>query len=321
MAIAGTGLVLAAHSGRAASRDAPASGAKASVPVAAAAAGHGRGNAVKPVFSPPPESAIPDDAFGTMVREGERIFTHTRQYAGQYVGNDLDCGSCHLDAGRRADAMPLWGAWGMYPAYRRKNGHVNTFAERLQDCFRFSMNGKAPPADSGVIVALSSYAYWLARGAPTGMKLVGAGYLDLRAPAQTPDYRRGEAVYGRDCALCHGADGSGQKAAGVFVFPPLWGPGAFNWGAGLQDVNTAAGFIKANMPFSRGGTLNNQDAWDVAYFMDAHERPQDPRFTGNVAATRKQFHDNKWSLYGIQVNGHRLGSGAPGKNPSRSAAQ
>ncbi len=321
MAVAGTGLALAAHSGRAAARDAPASGAKASVPVAAAVAGHGGDEAVKPVFSPPPESAIPDDAFGAMVREGERIFTHTRQYAGHYVGNDLDCGSCHLDAGRRADAMPLWGAWGMYPAYRRKNGHVNTFAERLQDCFMFSMNGKAPPADSGAIVALSSYAYWLAQGAPTGVKLDGAGYLDLGAPAQTPDYRRGEAVFARDCALCHGADGRGQKAAGVFVFPPLWGSGAFNWGAGLQEVNTAAGFIKANMPLSRGGTLTDQEAWDVAYFMDAHERPQDPRFTGDVAATRKQFHDNKWSLYGIEVNGHRLGSGAPGKTQSRRAAQ
>ncbi|MDE2257234.1 MAG: cytochrome C, partial [Xanthomonadaceae bacterium] len=86
MAVAGTGLALAAHSGRAASRDAPASGAKASVPVAAAVAGHGGDEAVNPVFSPPPESAIPDDAFGAMVREGERIFMHTRQYAGQYVG-------------------------------------------------------------------------------------------------------------------------------------------------------------------------------------------------------------------------------------------
>ena len=321
VAIAGTGLALATHCVRAASADVPASGAKASVPVAAAVSAHGDDKAVKPVFAPPPESAIPDGAFGAMVREGERIFTHTRQYAGQYVGNDLDCGSCHLDAGRRADAMPLWGAWGMYPAYRRKNGHVNTFAERLQDCFMFSMNGKAPPADSEVIVALSSYAYWLARGAPTGMKLPGAGYLDLGAPARTPDYRRGEAVYARTCAVCHGADGSGRKAADVFVFPPLWGPGAFNWGAGLQDVNTAAGFIKANMPFSRGGTLSDQDAWDVAYFMDAHERPQDPRFTGDVAATRKRFHDNKWSLYGTEVNGHRLGGGAISRTSPRSAAQ
>lgn len=309
----------AAQADRAASADAPASGARASVPAAVtAAAGRDGDKAGKPIFAPPPESAMPSDAFGAMVRNGERIFMHTRQYAGQYVGNDLDCVSCHLDAGRRADAVPLWGAWGMYPEYRSKNGHVNTFAERLQDCFMFSMNGKAPPADSEAIVALSSYAFWLAQGAPIGMKLSGAGYLDLGAPAQAPDYRRGEAVFARACALCHGADGSGQKAAGVFVFPPLWGAGSFNWGAGMQAVNTAAGFIKANMPFSRGGTLTDQDAWDVAYFMDAHERPQDPRFTGDVAATRKLFHDSKWSLYGTEVNGQRLGSGAPGKTSLRS---
>lgn len=309
----------AAQADRAAPSDAPVSGAKTSVPAAVAAvAGRDSDKAGKPIFAPPPESAIPNDAFGAMVRKGERIFLHTRQYAGQYVGNDLDCGSCHLDAGRRADAVPLWGAWGMYPQYRRKNGHVNTFAERLQDCFMFSMNGKAPPADSEAIVALSSYAYWLAQGAPTGMKLSGAGYLDLGAPPQTPDYRRGEAVFTRACALCHGADGRGQKAAGVFVFPPLWGAGSFNWGAGMQAVNTAAGFIKANMPFSRGGTLTDQDAWDVAYFMDAHERPQDPRYTGDAAATRKLFHDNQWSLYGTQVNGHWLGSGVPDMAPPRS---
>ena len=29
----------------------------------------------------------------------------------------------------------MWAAYLLYPAYRSKNGHVNTFAERLQDAF------------------------------------------------------------------------------------------------------------------------------------------------------------------------------------------
>ena len=69
------------------------------------------------------------------------------------------------------------------------------------------------------------------------------------------------------------------------------------------------------MPFSRGGTLTDQEAWDVAYYLDAHERPQDPRFTGNVAATRKRYHGSKWSLYGKVVNGHLLGSDRPANQP------
>jgi thiosulfate dehydrogenase len=48
--------------------------------------------------------------------------------------------------------------------------------------------------------------------------------------------------------------------------------------------------------------------------MDAHERPQDPRFHGSVAETREQHHDDPNSLYGIEVNGHVLGS-----QPARSA--
>jgi thiosulfate dehydrogenase len=67
------------------------------------------------------------------------------------------------------------------------------------------------------------------------------------------------------------------------------------------------------MPFSRGGTLDTQDAWDVAMFMDAHERPQDPRYTGNVDETRKRYHDTPMSLYGIEINGHVLGEPGRGR--------
>jgi len=262
----------------------------------------------KAAFAPPPENAIPEGPYGDVVRLGRAIFTHTRENAGAYVGNGLNCSNCHLDAGRLADSAPLWGAWGMYPAYRKKNGHVNSYGERLQGCFMYSMNGKAPPLDSKELIALETYSYWMAKGAPAGTKLPGAGYPDVPRPARAPDFARGKAVFESRCALCHGADGQGRKVAGNYVFPPLWGPDSFNWGAGMHNVGTAAGFIKANMPFSRGGRLSDQDAWDVAMYMDGHERPQDPRFNGNVAATRKAFHDDPDSLYGTEVDGHRLGS-------------
>jgi len=44
--------------------------------------------------------------------------------------------------------------------------------------------------------------------------------------------------------------------------------------------------------------------------MNAHERPQDPRYQGSVQETRMRYHDTADSLYGIEVNGHLLGSGA-----------
>lgn len=259
-------------------------------------------------FQPPAESAMPAGDFGKSVKLGEQIFLHTGQYAGNFVGNSLSCANCHLDAGRKANSSPLWAAFVSYPAYRSKNGHVNTFAERLQGCFNYSMNGKAPPLGDPVLVALESYSYWLATGAPVGGKVAGRGYPKLPAPAQKADYARGAAVYSQHCALCHGADGQGKNSNGQTVFPPLWGAHSFNWGAGMHEIQNAAGFIKANMPLGVGGTLTDQEAWDVATFMDSHERPQDPRFKGSVAQTRAKYHDSPNSLYGTVVNGHLLGS-------------
>lgn len=261
-------------------------------------------------FQPPAEADMPGGEFGKTVKLGEQIFLHTGQFAGKYVGNSLNCVNCHLDAGRKANASPLWGAYVSYPAYRSKDGRVNTLAERMQGCFRYSMNGKAPPPGDPVLVALESYAYWLAKGAPVGEKIAGRGYPKLAPPAQKADYGRGAQVYAQHCALCHGADGQGQSSDGKTVFPPLWGSRSFNWGAGMHEIQNAAGFIKANMPLSLGGTLTDQQAWDVARFMDSHERPQDPRFKGSVEETRKAFHDSPNSMYGVTVEGHVLGTGS-----------
>ncbi|EIL92143.1 c-type cytochrome [Rhodanobacter spathiphylli] len=282
---------------------APAPATAAPVPKAVAAA------PAPTTFSPPAESAIPAGPLGDVIRQGRDIFTDTPTHAKAYVGNGLSCSNCHLDAGRQANSAPLWGAYGVYPQYRKKNGKVNTFGERLQGCFRFSMNGKAPPLDSAEMVALETYAWWMATGAPVGKKLPGAGYPKAGfKPPQPPDYARGETVFRNNCALCHGDDGLGRQVAGRNVFPPLWGPQSFNWGAGMHQLDNAAAFIKANMPFSRGNTLSDQDAWDVAMYMDAHERPQDPRFDGSVGETRRKYHDTPMSLYGTEVQGHLLGS-------------
>jgi len=262
-------------------------------------------------FIPPPDSAIPDDAFGREVALGRRLFTDTAAAAPQFVGNDLRCSNCHLDAGRRADSAPMWASYVMFPQYRKKNRHVNTFPERLQGCFEYSMNGKAPPLGDPVLLALESYAVFLSRGAPMGAKLAGGGYPQLAPPPLKPDRVRGLAVYETNCALCHGEDGAGQTAGGATVFPPLWGARSYNWGAGMSDIDKAARFIKANMPFSRGGTLTDQQAWDVAAYIDGKPRPQDPRYAGSPGQTRKQFHDTPQSLYGTTVDGVLLGGDGP----------
>ena len=244
--------------------------------------------ASKAAFTPPPESEIPHDGFGDMVRLGKLIFDDTQTHAKQYVGNVLNCSNCHLDSGRKADSAPMWGAYVLYPAFRSKNEKVNTMQERIQGCFRFSQNGKVPPADSEVVTALVSYFYWMARGAPTGMELPGRGYPALAKPEAEPSTARGERVFKARCALCHGSDGQGQHANGRYVFPPLWGPKSFNGGAGMSRVELAAAFIKANMPLGQGNSLSDQEAWDVAAYMNSHMRPADPRKQAKAApSTRK----------------------------------
>lgn len=264
-------------------------------------------------FQPPSEQNLPDDEFGRIVKLGRDIFQETQRYAGPYVGKtNLRCASCHLDAGRLADASPLWAAYVSYPAYRSKNKHVNTFPERLQGCFAYSMNGKAPPLGDPVLVALESYSYWLASGAPVNSNMLGRGYPAVPKPPLPRDFKRGQQVYEQHCVLCHGTDGAGQQDAnGQPAFPALWGEQSFNWGAGMGNIKNAAGFIKANMPLGLGGSLSDQQAWDVATFMNSHERPQDPRFKGSIAATRAQYHDSPDVMYGKTVNGQLLGQGIP----------
>jgi Cytochrome c len=229
------------------------------------------------VFHPPAEADMPKGEFGKMVQLGHDIFVDTQTHARAYVGNGLNCANCHLDAGRKADSAPLWGAYAMYPAYREKNHKVNSYEDRLRDCFRFSMNGKAPPPGSPELIALTSYSYWLATGAPTGARLPGSGYPALDEPPLAPDATRGAQVYASHCAACHGAEGQGTRAGARYAFPPLWGSDSFNGGAGMARVATAAGFIHANMPLGQGGTLSVQEAWDVAQFVNSHDRPADPR--------------------------------------------
>lgn len=212
------------------------------------------------------------------------------------------CEQCHGPGGRGvgSDFPPLAGQGTTYLA---------------------SMNGHPPPLGAPELVALESYSYWLATGAPVDQNIAGRGYPAVQAPAQPADFVRGEKVYADSCVLCHGADGAGQRTpSGYAVFPAFWGPDSFNWGAGMGRISNAAGFIKANMPLALSGMLTDQQAWDVALYMNSHERPQDPRYNGNVQATRDDFHATEDSMYGRRVAGRLLGATGPPKPFRPSAA-
>ena len=220
---------------------------------------------------------FPPDKYGELVYQGYLIFTQTPQRARAYSGNGLSCGNCHLDAGRKPDAAPLWAAYGMYPAYQAKSDRVVTLAERIQQCFSFSMNGLPPPLDSHEMAALLAYSQWLARGKPVGVEQPGRGFPTLVRSGADPNPLMGKAIYAQRCAACHGEHGGGTKAGGDrFSVPPLWGFESYNKGAGMNRVDLLAGFVKANMPLGNAN-LSDQEAFDVAAWVDLQERWPDPR--------------------------------------------
>lgn len=271
-------------------------------------------------FQPPLDRDIPDNQYGDMVRKGRDLFMDTQQLRGTNVFNEQNCSNCHLDAGRLANSAPMWASFGMYPAYRGKNDKVNTMAERIQGCFTYSMNGVPPETGSEPLVAIQTYFHWLATGAPINEAMPGRGYPALEEPEGGYDPVRGAKVYAEQCAVCHADDGAGQKVGERQVFPPLWGDGSYNWGAGMHRVNTAAAFIKANMPLSKPYSLSDQDAWDVAAYINSKERPQDPRYREmeSLEATTETFHDHA-GYYGREVDGKRIGDHDNyGENPSGS---
>ena len=65
------------------------------------------------------------------------------------------------------------------------------------------------------------------------------------------------------------------------------------------------------MPYGAGGTLSDQEAWDVAAYVNSRPRSEDPRFTESVEKTRALYHsDHEYDYYGREIDGLLLG--APG---------
>lgn len=225
-------------------------------------------------FSIPSPQTIPAGPLGDAIREGQSIMNTTKAALPANVGNGLNCSSCHLNAGTVPNASPFVGIWGAFPAYFTRSGAVETLADRINDCFRRSMNGTVIAVDGLPMRAMLAYISWLSTGVPTGSSVEGRGFLALAPPSRPPDAGRGATLYEQRCAACHGKDGGGTPGpGGTFVMPPLWGPQSFNDGAGMSHIATAAAFIHAKMPLGQGGSLPELDAWDIAALVVGAPRP------------------------------------------------
>lgn len=223
-------------------------------------------------WEPPSEAEIPEGPYGDAIREGLDLFNHTNERLPDYVNANFNCGSCHLEGGRKDFAAKLAGVAARFPKYMPRTGAVIPLQDRVNYCFTRSLAGNRLPTDSREMVSMVAYLTWLSKGVPVGMTVpnVDLPKLEMRAA----DAARGEALFTeKQCVTCHGADGAGNNGA----FPALWGEDSWSVGASMTRLERAASFIKLFMPKTAPGTLTEQDAFDLAAFINAHPRPDAPR--------------------------------------------
>jgi thiosulfate dehydrogenase len=140
------------------------------------------------------------------------------------------------------------------------------------------MNGAPLDSISPEMKAMVAYLKWVSKDVPKGLRPKGTGTEILPFLDRAADAQRGKIIYSNYCQRCHGQNGEGLPAADSsgYVYPPLWGDHSFNVSAGIYQLSRLAGFIKNNMPFGttwQSPQLNNEEAWDVAAYISAQQRP------------------------------------------------
>jgi thiosulfate dehydrogenase len=219
-------------------------------------------------WTAPDIAAVPQGPLGDSIRLGLQVFNDTPKFAARYVGNKMSCTHCHINGGTVPGGIPMVGLPGLFPMYRDREKEVVTFEERIEQCFQRSENGHRLPNTSREMVALVAYSQWLSKDQPTGRPFPGRGMPTL--PELNGDRDRGSQVYAQQCAECHGPEGAGKPPE----IPAVWGPDAYNEGAGMFGIPKMAQFIQHNMPQKSPGILTPQQAYDVAAYI--HFQPHEP---------------------------------------------
>ena len=242
-------------------------------------------------------SKLPDNEQNRQIKLGQALFTHTSEYLGpemldhskRYAGTNMACSSCHRAAATIPYAAPLIGTYSVYPQFQPRFGKMVTLENRVNLCFTHSLAGREIPDDSKEMKAIVAYIEYLSRGVPKGAKIIGEKEMVVEEPKRAANLARGEVVYNNQCAVCHGADGSGKRVGTFgdrkgYTFPPLWGMDATSESASMFRILSTFQYVYVNMPFGQATwdkpALSKDDAYDVAGFVISH--PRQPR-EGEVA--------------------------------------
>ena len=236
-----------------------------------------------PKFNPPRYADMLKSPNATQLIYGMRLMRDTKRLLTNYVGNGLNCDSCHINGGTMALAAPYVGVAAQFPSYNPRAGRVIDFKDRVNGCMLRSMAGKLLDKNSVEMNAMVAYMDWMRAGFKMKQKIPGRGTGKI-SHSIVPNAANGKDVYKNSCAVCHGTHGEGIKRAdGSYLFPPLWGNDSYNIGAGIAKTYTAAAFAKNVMPLSNTfafpigqGGLTDQQAVDVGEYFSHMPRRDFP---------------------------------------------
>ena len=238
------------------------------------------------LWSAPPDSKLLRLSANeqALVRYGRKLIANTAMYLGPkgsvaHISNGMNCQNCHLKAGTQPWGNTYAAVQATYPKFRERSGTVENQVKRVNDCIQRSLNGRPLDSTSREMRAILAYIKWLGTDVPTKTIPRGTGLFKLKGLERAASPTNGLVVYTEKCQVCHGATGTGVLASGgrTYTYPPLWGPHSYNTGAGLFRLSSLAGYVRFNMPFGvtyETAQLTDEEAWDVAAFINSQPRPQ-----------------------------------------------
>lgn len=275
---------------------------------------------------------VPPSLYTDFVLEGEErdkviygqdLIANTSRYFGPkgsvaQISNGMNCQNCHLNAGLKNWGNNYSAVYSTYPKYRDRSGAIESIYKRVSDCFERSLNGSAPDSNSKEYKAIYAYIKWIGQSVEKNRKPFGSGIEKLPLMDRAADPVKGKIVYVAQCQSCHGSGGEGQLSLNKvsYVYPPLWGEHSYNDGAGLFRLSSIAGYVKNNMPFNltshSNPKLSNEEAWDVAAFVNSQPRPSKDLSKDWPDISKKPF-DHPFGPYadGFSETQHKYGPYPP----------
>lgn len=136
-------------------------------------------------YQVPQNTAMQNEPNYQQILYGQRLLDDTKRLLPNNVGADMNCNSCHIAHGKVPLGDPYINSFNAYPSYNPRAAKEVTLTERINGCFRRSMNGKPLPPQSAEMKAMLAYMQWLSKTVP-------------------------KTIFAQKCASCHGEQGITQ---------------------------------------------------------------------------------------------------------------